>query len=112
MGMSSHLLPAAGRRVGGCASAGAIVTPRFIIARELRNSNSISGAKKAEELRVKFEMPESVWDVKWKQISSEHDADGARDQLRSGWNAWLAQNANDHSCDTGPEAAEVPSMEH
>ena len=47
-----------------------------------------------------------MWDAKWKQISSEHDENGACDHLRSGRKAWLAQHVSDHSCDAGT-AAEV-----
>ena len=49
-----------------------------------------TSAKQAVEVHVQFQIPDKVWDAKWKQISSEHDEDGALDQLRSGWKVWLA----------------------
>ena len=70
-----------------------------------------TSAVQAEEVRVEFEIPDNMWDAKWKQISSGNDEDGARDQLHefaSGYKAWLAQHSDDHS--STQVAAVVPSM--
>jgi hypothetical protein len=49
--------------------------------------------KQAEEVRVKFSIPDTDWDQKWKMISAEHDEPGAREQLRTGWKAWIVEHA-------------------
>jgi len=34
---------------------------------------------------------EEDWDQRWQAIVAEHETDGAREQLRAGWKAWLAE---------------------
>ena len=60
--------------------------------------------KQAEEVRVKFGIPETEWDLKWKQIIAEHEEPGAREQLQSGWNAWIVEHAG---ADAGEHAGAV-----
>ena len=72
-----------------------------------------TSAKQAEKVRVKFEIPDNVWDAKWKQISSEYNEVSPRDQLQSGFKlqSVAVSNANDHSSNAGHVAAEVPTTE-
>ena len=61
------------------------------------------------EVRVKFDVPDTEWRVNWKQIDSEREREGARDQLLSGWTLWLAKHVTEYcSCDA--DKAELPYM--
>ena len=44
--------------------------------------------KQAEDVRVKFSIPEAEWDTKWKQIVAEIELPEAREELRDGKLGW------------------------
>jgi hypothetical protein len=50
---------------------------------------------------------EEDWDQRWQAIVAEHEMEGAREQLRAGWKAWLAER--DASGSGRPAAGAVNS---
>ena len=45
----------------------------------------------ATVVREKFNYPEEDCQAKREELEKEHNADGARDQLRAGWLQWLGE---------------------
>ena len=54
-----------------------------------------------------FALTEEDWDQRWQAIVAEQETDGAREQLRNGWKAWLAER--DASGSGRPAAGAVNS---
>ena len=50
-----------------------------------------TSAKQATVVREEFNYPEADWQAKREELEKEHNADGARDQLRAGWLQWLGE---------------------
>ena len=50
-----------------------------------------ASAKQDTIVRKKFNYPEEDWQAKREELEKEHNADGARDQLRAGLLQWLGE---------------------
>lgn len=68
-----------------------------------------TSAKQAEEVRSKSGIPDTEWELKWNQIVAEHEEPGARDQLQSGWNAWVVEQAGVGDVGAGAVAPMEPA---
>ena len=66
-----------------------------------------TSSKQAEEVRVKFCIPDTDWDRKWEQVIAEHEEPGAREQLQTGWKAWIVAHAG-ADADAAAQAAAKP----
>ena len=52
-----------------------------------------SSKKQAQILRQENDLTDDDWQQRRNQIMAEHRLDGARDQLRTQWKAWINQDA-------------------
>ena len=50
-----------------------------------------ASVKQGHAVRQKTVATEDEWDQRWQQIVAEHEVEGAREQLKAGWKAWLAE---------------------
>ena len=48
-----------------------------------------ASVKQGHAVRQKTVVTEDEWDQRWQQIVAEHEVEGAREQLKAGWKAWL-----------------------
>ena len=48
-----------------------------------------ASVKQGNAVREKFHVSEDDWDAKIREITAEHDQDGARQQLIDGWKSWI-----------------------
>ena len=53
-----------------------------------------SSKKQAQIVRQENDLTEDDWQRRRDQIMAEHRLDGARDQLRTQWKAWINQNVS------------------
>ena len=54
-----------------------------------------ASAKQGTSVREKFHVSEEDWDARFQQITSDHDKDGARQELIEGWKSWFKDRAGD-----------------
>jgi hypothetical protein len=52
-----------------------------------------SGTKQSQIIRQKNDLTDDDWQKRRNQITAEHRLEGARDQLRTQWKAWIKQDA-------------------
>ncbi len=70
-----------------------------------------SGKKQSQIIRQENDLTDDDWHKRRNQITAEHRLEGARDQLRTQWKAWIKQNAIKASSLAGPGApAANPSI--
>ncbi len=48
---------------------------------------------------------EEDWDQRWQAIVAKHETDGASEQMRAGWKAWLAER--DAERDAAPSSCVI-----
>jgi hypothetical protein len=48
-----------------------------------------ASVKQGTAVREKFHVSEEDWDTRFQEITSEHDRDGARQELIEGWKSWI-----------------------
>jgi len=60
--------------------------------------------KQAHSVRERAGTPQDEWDKRMAQVQAEHETEGAREQLASGWKAWLAERCGEAA---GAEAVGV-----
>ena len=46
-------------------------------------------------MRERAGTPQDEWDKRMAQMQAEHETEGAREQLASGWKAWLAERCGE-----------------
>jgi hypothetical protein len=68
-----------------------------------------ASVKQSIAVREKFHITEEEWTEKWKYFTSEHDEDGAREQLISGWKSWV-QNQQQKGPGEGGAATAKPDL--
>ena len=61
---------------------------------EKNKINPFSSKKQAQIVRQENDLTEDDWQRRRDQIMAEHRLDGARDQLRTQWKAWINQNVS------------------
>jgi hypothetical protein len=63
-----------------------------------------SGKKQSQIIRQENDLTDDDWQKRRNQILAEHRLEGARDQLRTQWKAWIKQDAFKASSQAGPRA--------
>ena len=63
-----------------------------------------SSKKQAHIIRQENGLTDDDWQKRRDQIMAEHRLDGARDQLRTQWRAWINQQASKAGSQVGPKA--------
>ncbi len=63
-----------------------------------------SSKKQAHIVRQENGLTDDDWQKRRDQIMAEHRHDGARDQLRTQWKAWINQDGFKASSQVGPRA--------
>jgi len=63
-----------------------------------------ASVKQAHSVRERAGTPQDEWDKRMAQMQAEHETEGAREQLASGWKAWLAERCGEAA---GAEAVGV-----
>ena len=61
-----------------------------------------SGKKQSQIIRQENDLTDDDWQKRRNQITAEHRLEGARDQLRNQWKAWIKQDAFKASSQAGP----------
>ena len=74
-----------------------------------------SSKKQAQIVRQENDLTEDDWQRRRDQIINEHRLDGARDQLRTQWKAWINQNVSKAVSQAEPRspatAQEIPEYD-
>ena len=74
-----------------------------------------SSKKQAQIVRQENDLTEDDWQRRRDQIMNEHRLDGARDQLRTQWKAWINQNVSKAVSQAEPRspatAQEIPEFD-
>ena len=74
-----------------------------------------SSKKQAQIVRQENDLTEDDWQRRRDQIMAEHRLDGARDQLRTQWKAWINQNVSKAVSQAEPRspatAQEIPEFD-
>ncbi len=65
-----------------------------------------SSKKQSQIIRQENDLSDDDWQQRRNQITAEHRLEGARDQLRTQWKAWIKQGAFKASSQAGPGAQE------
>jgi hypothetical protein len=66
-----------------------------------------ASVKQGHAVREKACIPQDDWEQRWDAIVAEHDGEGARAQLISGWKTWLAERDAAGGPGGGPAAGAV-----
>ncbi len=70
-----------------------------------------SSKKPAQIIRQENDLTDDDWQKRRDQIMAEHRLEGARDQLRTQWKAWIKHDASKASSQAGPRAlAAAPAI--
>ena len=67
-----------------------------------------ASVKQGHAVREKACIPQDDWEQRWEAIVDEHDGEGARAQLISGWKTWLAER----DAAGGPGGGPAPGAVH
>ncbi len=63
-----------------------------------------SSKKQSQIIRQENDLSDDDWQKRRNQITAEHRLEGARDQLRTQWKAWIKQDAFTAGSQAGPGA--------